>query len=203
MALLSVIRRWHRRDGMSIRGIARRTGLSRGTVRKYLRNDVVVPRYPKRRATTKLDPFATQLVDWLKAEERKTRKQRRRINQLHAELVRLGYYGSYGRAANFVRGWRRPQTQVAHKRACLPPSAGRNRTRRRRQASTLMCHLCLRPARHSSLTGARTGHSLGASASSSRSRSSSFPTAVPFCFGPTCCKPTKCCSMPTRTPSGC
>ena len=123
MALLSVIRRWHRRDGMSIRGIARRTGLSRGTVRKYLRNDVVEPRYPKRRATTKLDPFATQLVDWLKAEERKTRKQRRRINQLHAELVRLGYDGSYGRVANFVRGWRRSQQdaqKAAGKHAYVP-----------------------------------------------------------------------------------
>ncbi|PQA80221.1 hypothetical protein C5F52_26830, partial [Limnohabitans sp. TS-CS-82] len=36
VALLSVIRRWHLRDGMSIREISRRTGLSRNTVRKYL-----------------------------------------------------------------------------------------------------------------------------------------------------------------------
>ena len=36
MALVSVIRRWHLRDGMPIREIARRTGLSRNTVRKYL-----------------------------------------------------------------------------------------------------------------------------------------------------------------------
>jgi DNA-binding transcriptional regulator LsrR (DeoR family) len=36
VALLSVIRRWHFREGMPIREIARRTGLSRNTVRKYL-----------------------------------------------------------------------------------------------------------------------------------------------------------------------
>jgi DNA-binding IclR family transcriptional regulator len=36
MALLSVIRRWHLRDRMPIREIARRTGLSRNTIRKYL-----------------------------------------------------------------------------------------------------------------------------------------------------------------------
>jgi transposase len=36
VALVSVIRRWHLRDGMPIREIARRTGLSRNTVRKYL-----------------------------------------------------------------------------------------------------------------------------------------------------------------------
>ena len=79
MALLSVIRRWHHREGVSIRAIARRTGLSRGTVRKYLRSDVVEPRYSPRHNKTKLDAFAAQLLEWLKAEERKTRKQRRRV----------------------------------------------------------------------------------------------------------------------------
>ena len=34
MALLSVIRRWHFRDGIAIREIVRRTGLPRNTVRK-------------------------------------------------------------------------------------------------------------------------------------------------------------------------
>jgi hypothetical protein len=34
MALLSVLRRWHFREGMPIREITRRTGLSRNTVRK-------------------------------------------------------------------------------------------------------------------------------------------------------------------------
>jgi len=35
-ALLSMIRRWHFREGMPIREIERRTGLSRDTIRKYL-----------------------------------------------------------------------------------------------------------------------------------------------------------------------
>lgn len=34
---LSVIRRWALREQLSIREVARRTGLSRNTVRKYLR----------------------------------------------------------------------------------------------------------------------------------------------------------------------
>ena len=37
MDLLSVIRRWRFRQGMPIREIVRRTGLSRNTIRKYLR----------------------------------------------------------------------------------------------------------------------------------------------------------------------
>ena len=45
MALLSVLRRWHFRDGMPIREIARRTGLSRNTVRKYLASGELESRY--------------------------------------------------------------------------------------------------------------------------------------------------------------
>lgn len=45
MALLSVIRSWHFRDQLSIREISRRTGLSRNTVRKYLRDDTVEPAF--------------------------------------------------------------------------------------------------------------------------------------------------------------
>jgi len=36
VALLSVIRRWHLRDDISVREIARRTKLSRNTIKKYL-----------------------------------------------------------------------------------------------------------------------------------------------------------------------
>ena len=43
MDLLSVIRRWRFRQGMPIREIERRTGLSRNTIRKYLRADTLEP----------------------------------------------------------------------------------------------------------------------------------------------------------------
>ena len=45
MALLSVIRRWHFRQHIPIREIERRTGLSRNTIRKYLRADAVEPKF--------------------------------------------------------------------------------------------------------------------------------------------------------------
>ena len=45
MALLSVLRRWHFRDGMPIREITRRTELSCNTVRKYLASGELEPRY--------------------------------------------------------------------------------------------------------------------------------------------------------------
>jgi len=68
MDLLSVIRRWHGRDKLSIREIARRTGLSRHTIRKYLFSGIVEPKYPPRKTISKLDPFARTLSTWLKRE---------------------------------------------------------------------------------------------------------------------------------------
>ena len=41
MGFLSVIRRWALREDMPIREIARRTGLSRNTIKKYLREGAV------------------------------------------------------------------------------------------------------------------------------------------------------------------
>jgi transposase len=48
VATLSVIRRWALREQLSIREIARRTGLSRNTIRKYLRAGEAEPHYAKR-----------------------------------------------------------------------------------------------------------------------------------------------------------
>ena len=58
MELLSVIRRWRFRQHYSIREIARRTGLSRNTVRKYLRSDSVEPKFNTPGRPSGLDPFA-------------------------------------------------------------------------------------------------------------------------------------------------
>ena len=71
MDLLSVIRRWHGRDKLSIREISRRTGLSRHTIRKYLASGTVEPKYPPRSSASKLDPFAATLSAWLKREARR------------------------------------------------------------------------------------------------------------------------------------
>jgi transposase len=100
MALLSVIRRWHFREHLSIREIGRRTGLSRNTIRKYLRVDGVEPKFNVPERPSKLDPFADRLSAWLRTEAKKSRKQ------LHADLVSLGYEGSYNRVAAFAREWK-------------------------------------------------------------------------------------------------
>lgn len=113
VAILSVIRRWHLRDQMPIREIARRTGLSRNTIKKYLAGNVVEPHYPKRNSPSVLDPYAHKLTQWLKLEASRHRKQRRNLKQLHADLVALGYTGSYDRVTAFARKWRQAQQELA------------------------------------------------------------------------------------------
>jgi transposase len=111
MALLSVIRRWALRDKLSIRAISRRTGLSRNTIRKYLRAGVVEPKFKVPDRPSKLDGFAEKLSGWLKTEAGKPRKQKRTVKQLHADLVTLGYDGSYARVAAFARAWKSDRLQ--------------------------------------------------------------------------------------------
>lgn len=105
MALLSVIRRWHFREHLSIREISRRTGLSRNTVRRYLRSGDLEPKFKVPERPSKLDAFADRLSAWLKMEANKPRKQKRTMRQLHADLIGLGYSGSYNRVAAFARDW--------------------------------------------------------------------------------------------------
>ncbi len=76
MALLSVIRRWHFREGMPIREIERRTGLSRNTIRKYLRSGAVEPMFKVPERPSKLDPFVDKLSGWLQMDGRELRPRR-------------------------------------------------------------------------------------------------------------------------------
>ncbi len=106
MGLLNIIRRMHLREKLSIREIARRTGLSRNTVSKHLAANTIEPKFATPDRPSKLDPFSGKLAGWLKTEIGKPRKQRRTLKQMHADLVKLGFTGSYNRVAAFSRDWR-------------------------------------------------------------------------------------------------
>ena len=79
------------------------TGVSRNTVRKYLRSDVIEPKFQVPDRPSKLDPYAEKLSGWLRREAGRPRKQRRTVKQLCGDLVSLGYDGSYNRVAAFAR----------------------------------------------------------------------------------------------------
>lgn len=86
VALLGIIRRWHLRDQVSLREISKRLGISRNTVRRYLRAETVEPAYADRRSPTSLVKYAFKLSAWLKTEATKSRKQRRTLKQMHIDL---------------------------------------------------------------------------------------------------------------------
>lgn len=113
MGLLNVIRRLALREKVAIREIARRTGLSRNTIKKYLNAGTIEPKFSIPERPSKLDPFADKLAGWLKAEGSQSRKQRRTLNHMHADLIALGFTGSYSRVATFAREWREPARQPA------------------------------------------------------------------------------------------
>jgi transcriptional regulator with XRE-family HTH domain len=111
VALLGIIRRWHLRDLVSLRKISKRLGISRNTVRRYLRAETVEPAYADRRSPTSLDIYAFKLSAWLKTEATKSRKQRRTLKQMHIDLCALGFEGLYDRVAAFARQWKVDQLE--------------------------------------------------------------------------------------------
>ncbi|GGC87311.1 helix-turn-helix domain-containing protein [Undibacterium terreum] len=123
VALLGIIRHWHLRDQVPLREIAKRLGISRNTVRRYLRSEITEPVYAERQSASAIDAYAFQLSGWLKTEAAKFRKQRRSLKQLREELINLGFKGSYDRVAAFARQWRESQTEwvnSARKRTLVP-----------------------------------------------------------------------------------
>lgn len=103
---MNIIRRMALREKLSTREIARRTGMSRNTITKYLNAGTIEPQFTTPERQSKLDPFADKLTGWLKTEAGRSCKQRRTLKQLHADLMVLGFDGSYGRVAAFAREWR-------------------------------------------------------------------------------------------------
>jgi len=90
-----------RKHGASIRELARATGHSRNTVRRYLRNgDVAGLRKPAPKRAEKLDPFKVYIVGRMKA----AAPDRIPATVLFREICERGYAGGETRVKEFVRG---------------------------------------------------------------------------------------------------
>ena len=112
MDVLGKIRRWHFRDGLSIRQISKQTTLSRTTIRKYLRDEAAEPEYPERVSPSKLDAFVPVLDQWLKEDSVLPKKQRRTAQRLFEGLKARGFDGSYDRVSALVRERRQESGQL-------------------------------------------------------------------------------------------
>lgn len=97
-----------KRQGLSERAIARRVGLDRRTVKKYL-DKKEFPRYSAVNRKSKLEPFHELIEDWLSQED----YQATRIY----DLVQLqGYQGSYETVKRFVHKVKEKRDRIAYMR---------------------------------------------------------------------------------------
>lgn len=88
------------RQGHSIRSISRQLGMSRNTVRNYLRNMDKLPSYgPREARASKLDPFKTYLRERIEA----AKPHWIPATVLVRELQALGYDGKEGIVKNYIR----------------------------------------------------------------------------------------------------
>jgi transposase-like protein len=121
MAMYAKVRRMRLRDGLSISEIARRTSLSRNTIKEWLRAPVRSEmKYQRAVAPKKIGPYEAVLRQALEADARRPRRERRTARKLHAQLQQQGFSGSYARVTEFIRAWRAAQGAVSARAAYVP-----------------------------------------------------------------------------------
>ena len=94
MAMYAKVRRMRLRDGLSISEIARRTSLSRNTIKAWLKEPVKTQMAYRREPGPRLiDPFAPWLARALETDAGKPRKQRRTALRLYEQIQAQGWEG--------------------------------------------------------------------------------------------------------------
>jgi len=106
MDIIAEIRRRHFVSGESISLIAQSLKISRPTVRKHLTtaNELVYQRQIQ--PLPKLGDYKAQLIDWLEADAKLPKNQRRTAQRLFEGLVAEGYQGAYDSIQRFVKQWK-------------------------------------------------------------------------------------------------
>ena len=121
MVMYAKIRRMYFRENQSISEIARKTSLSRNTVKKWLReSDGCEPKYRRNRSDKILKPFEPWLLQALKADSHRPKRDRRTSRKMFEAIQSQGFTGNYCRVTEFVREWRERGDGVAAKSAFVP-----------------------------------------------------------------------------------
>ena len=108
MEMLGKVKRLYSRDKKSLHEIAKTTGLSRNTIRKWVRgtDEVDKPSYRRKETANKLTAFHQALELALKADSHRTKQNRRTAKALFVQIKADGYAGGYSRVTDFIRAWR-------------------------------------------------------------------------------------------------
>ena len=116
MEMIGKIRRMYLRDKLSLHEITKRTGLSRNTIRRWLRSpkESEPPKYRRREEPGKLTAFHAALEQALKVDSHRTKQNRRTAKDLFAQIKLDGYVGGYSRVTDFIRDWREREGRAPH-----------------------------------------------------------------------------------------
>ena len=107
MDMIGKVRRMRLRDQLSLSEIAKRTGLSRNTVKKWLRAPSdVVPKYERVKLDSKLTAFEPALHQALTTDSHRPKQGRRSGRALFAQIQAQGYRGGYSAVTDYTRRWR-------------------------------------------------------------------------------------------------
>lgn len=116
MEMYARVRRMYKRDKKSLREIAKGTGLSRNTIRKWVRDakEGDEPEYRRKAVLGKLTAYQAALELALKADALRAKQYRRSARALFAEIKKQGYSGGYSGVTDFVRQWRGNAGKTSH-----------------------------------------------------------------------------------------
>ena len=108
MEILGRIKRLYFRDKKSLHEIAKLTGLSRNTIRKWVREPKAEDalRYVRQEMPSKLAAYHPEIEQALKADSHRTKQNRRTARALLTQIQARGYTGGYSQLTAFVREWR-------------------------------------------------------------------------------------------------
>lgn len=121
MAMYAKVRRMRFRDGLSISEIARRTSLSRNTIKGWLREAARSEMsYQRPSGTKKIDGHAEWLRQALDTDSRRPRRERRSALRLWTQLKEQGFAGDYSRVTEFIRARRSEAGAVTARSAYVP-----------------------------------------------------------------------------------
>ena len=126
MSMYAKVRRLRLREGLSISEIARRTSLSRNTIKTWLREPA--PRtqmaYQRPPGPKVLEGFTAWLDQAVKTDENRPRKERRTARRLFEQLQEQGFKGHYCRVTEYLRAQRAAAGSVTARSAYVPLQFG-------------------------------------------------------------------------------
>ncbi len=121
MIIYAKIRRMYFRENQSISEIARKTSLSRNTVKRWLAApDGTETKYRRIQSEKIIKPFEPLLIQALTADAHRPKRDRRTAKMLFEAIQKQGFKGSYCRVCEFVRVWREQGDSVSAKSAYVP-----------------------------------------------------------------------------------